>query len=96
MQGIKRLLAKNNFIRELIPIQSIQNIFELDLEGNAVDSHKDFLKFIKSKNDLIVMNLSMNPLMVEVTTIEKLNEDLIQKAPDLVSHKTNEEIEELK
>jgi hypothetical protein len=47
------------------------------MEGNAVDSHIDFLEFIKNKNDLIVVNLTMNPLMVEVDSIEKLNEDLI-------------------
>jgi hypothetical protein len=68
----------------------------LDLEGNAIDSHKDFLKFIHNKNDLIVVNLAMNPLLVDVQTIEKFNEDLIQKAPDLITQKTHEEIEEMK
>ena len=29
MHRIKRLLAKNNFVRELTPLQSIQNIFEI-------------------------------------------------------------------
>ena len=77
MKRMKRLLAKNNFVRELAPIGCIANLFELDLEGNAIDSHKDFLSFIKNKNDMIVVNLSMNPLMVEVQTIEKLNDDLI-------------------
>jgi hypothetical protein len=93
---MKRLLAKNNFVRELEPIGDVANLFELDLEGNAIDSHKDFLKFIKNKNDLIVVNLAMNPLMVEVHTIEKLNEDLIGKAPDFITRKTNDEIEEFK
>jgi hypothetical protein len=96
MRRMKRLLAKNNFVRELEPIGDVANLFELDLEGNAIDSHKDFLKFIKNKNDLIVVNLAMNPLMVEVHTIEKFNEDLIGKAPDLITRKTNDEIEELK
>ena len=63
---MKRLLAKNNYVSKLYPIQSIQNIYEVDLEGNAIDSHKDFLQFIKHKNDLIIFNLYMNPLMVEV------------------------------
>ena len=49
----------------------------MDLEGNAIDSHKDFLQFIRNKNDLIIFNLYMNPLMVEVNSIEKLNDDLI-------------------
>jgi hypothetical protein len=93
---MKRLLAKNNFIRELEPIVDVANLFELDLEGNAIDSHKDFLKFIKGKNDLISVNLAMNPLMVEVHTIEKLNDDLIAKAPSLITKKTPAEIEELK
>jgi hypothetical protein len=77
MHRIKRLLLKNNYVRSLEPLQSIQNIFEIDLEGNAVDSHKDFLSFIKGKNDIIIINLHQNPLMVEVNTIEKFNEDLI-------------------
>ena len=77
MKRLRRLLAKNNFVRELTHIEEIQNIFELDLEGNAIDSHKDFLKFIHNKNDLIVFNLAQNPLLVDVMTIEKLNEDLI-------------------
>ena len=93
---MKRLLAKNNFVRELEPIGDVVNLFELDLEGNAIDSHIDFLKFIKNKNDLITVNLAMNPLMVEVHTIEKLNEDLICKAPDNITRKTPDEIEELK
>ena len=78
---LKRLLAKNNYIRDLFPLQSIKNIFEIDLEGNAVDSHIDFVNMIKGKNDLIVFNLYQNPLMVETETIEKFNEDLVQKAP---------------
>jgi Leucine-rich repeat (LRR) protein len=77
MRRIKRLLAKNNFVRELTHIEGVQNIFELDLEANAIDSHKDFLKFIQNKNDLIVVNLSSNPLLVDVQTIERFNEDLI-------------------
>ena len=96
MTRMKRLLAKNNFIRQLEPICDVSNLFELDLEGNAIDSHIDFLKFIKNKNDLIVVNLSMNPLMVEVQSIEKFNEDLIEKAPDNITQKTPDEIEELK
>ena len=96
MRRLKRLLAKNNFVRELSHIEGIQNIFELDLEGNAIDSHKDFLKFIKDKNDLIVVNLAQNPLLVDVMNIEKLNEDLIQKAPELITQKSQEEIDELK
>ena len=79
------MLAKNNFVRELTHIEGIQNIFELDVEGNAIDSHKDFLKFIKNKSDLIVVNLSSNPLLVDVQNIEKFNEDLIQKAPDMIT-----------
>lgn len=38
----------------------------------------------------------MNPLMVEVHSIEKFNEDLIQKAPDMITKKTPEEIEEIR
>ena len=93
---MKRLIAKNNFVRQLEPIGDVSNLFELDLEGNAIDSHIDFLKFIKNKNDLIVVNLAMNPLMVEVQTIEKFNEDLIAKAPDNITQKSPDEIEELK
>lgn len=96
MHRIKRLVAKNNFIRQIAPIKSIENIYELDLEGNAVDSHIDFLEFIKGKNDLIVINLHLNPIMVEVDSIEKINEELIAKAPDKITRKTKEEIEELK
>jgi len=43
MHRMKRLLAKNNYVSKLFPIESIQNIYEVDLEGNAIDSHKDFL-----------------------------------------------------
>lgn len=96
MQRIKRLLSKNNFVRELAPIASLKTIFEIDLEGNAIDSHKDFLSFIKGKNDLLVMNLVQNPLMVEVTSIEKLNDELISRAPEHITKKTPEEIAELK
>lgn len=46
MHRIKRLVAKHNFIRQISTIKSIENIYELDLEGNAVDSHIDFLEFI--------------------------------------------------
>ena len=38
----------------------------------------------------------MNPLMVEVNSIEKLNDDLIQKAPDMITKKSPEELEELR
>ena len=96
MQRIKRLLVKNNFVREMAPLKDNNTLFEIDLEGNAIDSHKDFLHFVKNKNDLIVINLHLNPLMVEVQTIEKFNEDLIQKAPELVTQKTQQEVEELK
>ena len=81
MHRIKRLLAKNNFVRELTSLYSIQNIFELDLEANAIDSHIDFLNYIKGKNDLIVFNLNANPLMVEILSIEKFNDNLMQNAP---------------
>ena len=96
LERIKRLVAKNNHVRLLAPMKNVDTIYEIDLEGNAVDSHIDFLEFIKGKNDLIVINLQMNPIMVEVDCIEKLNEDLIQKAPDIVTRKTAEEIEEYK
>ena len=66
------------------------------MEGNAVDSHIDLLQFIKGKNDLIIVNLALNPLMVEVDSIEKLNNDLIAKAPDQITQKTPEEVIELK
>ena len=88
MHRIKRLLAKDNYVRELTPLQGIANIFEIDLEANAVDSHIDFLNFIKGKNDLIVVNLHQNPLMVDIQTIEKFNEDLIQNAPQHVTQKS--------
>ena len=92
MTRIKRLVAKNNHIRLLAPLRPLESIYELDLEGNAVDSHIDFLEFIKGKNDLIVVNLHLNPLMVEVDCIERLNGDLIAKAPGHVTRKTAEEI----
>lgn len=96
MHRIKRLLAKCNYVRELAPIKSIENIFEVDLEGNAVDSHKDFLSFIKNKNDLIVCNLNQNPIMVEITGIEQLNEVLMAQAPEMITIKPPEEVEEVK
>ena len=96
MHRIKRLVAKNNFVRQIAPIRSIESIYELDLEGNAADSHIDFLEFIKGKNDLIIVNLHMNPIMVEVDSIEKINEDLQAKAPDIITKKTPEDIEEFK
>jgi CMP-2-keto-3-deoxyoctulosonic acid synthetase len=96
MARLKRLLAKNNYIRELSPLQEVQTLFELDLESNGVDSHIDFLKFIKGKNDLIIVNLHQNPLMVEIHSIEKFNEALMQNAPDYVTQTTNIEIQELK
>jgi Leucine-rich repeat (LRR) protein len=77
MHRIKRIIAKHNFVRQLEPIQTLQNIYEVDLEGNAIDSYKDFLQFIKGKNDLIIFNLNLNPIMVEVDTIEKFNAELI-------------------
>ena len=77
MVRIKRLVAKNNHVRLLAPMKNVDTIYELDLEGNAVDSHIDFLEFIKGKNDLIVVNLQLNPIMVEVDSIEKLNDDLL-------------------
>lgn len=43
-----------------------------------------------------MVNLSLNPLMVEVTSIEKFNEDLISKAPSMITQKSSDEIEELK
>lgn len=81
MHRMKRLLAKNNFVREIAPIKEIIGIFEVDLEANAVDSCIDFLEFVKGKNDILVVNLYLNPLMVDVTSIEKFNEALIQSAP---------------
>ncbi len=60
----------------------------MDISGNAVDCHADFLSFIKGKNDLIVMNLIVNPIMIDVDSIEKFNKDLETHAPDLVTKKT--------
>ena len=96
MHKLKRLLAKNNFVRDLSPLKSTQTIFELDLEANAIDSHTDFVTFIKEKNDLIVFNLSLNPLMVEVPTIEICNDNLLQNAPQHVTKRTSMEIQEIK
>lgn len=96
MHRIKRLLAKNNYVRQLSDIRSLDGIYEVDVDGNAIDSHKDFLQFIQNKNDLIIFNLNQNPITVEVDSIEKLNDDLIQKAPDMITKKTPEEIEEIK
>ena len=73
MQRLKRLLARNNYVRDLSPLQDVMNIFEIDLESNAVDSFIDFVKLIKGKNDLIVLNLHRNPLMVDIETIEQFN-----------------------
>lgn len=73
LQRLKRLLAKNNYVRDLSPVQSIVNIFEIDLEANAVDSHIDFINLIKGKHDLIVFNLHRNPLLVDIETIEQFN-----------------------
>ena len=96
MHRIKRLLAKNNYVRQLSDIRRLDGIYEVDVDGNAIDSHKDFLEFIQGKNDLIIFNLNQNPITVEVDSIEKLNDDLIQKAPQLVTKKAPEEIEEIK
>ena len=77
MSRLKRILAKNNSVKYLAPIKSLRNIVEVDLENNAVESHNDFLIFVKDKNDLIVLNLNNNPIMVEAVSIEKFNEELI-------------------
>ena len=77
MSRLKRILAKNNSVKHLAPIKSLRNIVEVDLENNAVESHEDFLIFVKDKNDLIVLNLNNNPIMVEAVSIEKFNEELI-------------------
>lgn len=71
------------------------NIFEIDLESNAVDSYIDFVKLIKGKNDLIVLNLQRNPLMVDIETIEQFNSQLIQKAPKQVTKKSDKEIQDI-
>jgi hypothetical protein len=95
LSRLKRLLAKNNYVRDLVPLQSIKNIFEIDLEANAVDSHIDFVNLIKGKSDLIVFNLHQNPLMVETETIEKFNDDLISKAPAFVTQKTEQDVQDI-
>lgn len=69
---------------------------EVDLENNSVESHDDFLIFVKEKSDLIVLNLNQNPLMASAVSIEKFNEELIAKAPTLITKKSTEEIEEMK
>ena len=96
MVRIKRLLIKNNFVQFLSCISNLENIYEVDISGNTVDSHADFLSFIKGKNDLIVMNLTMNPIMIDVDSIEKFNKELETYAPDLFTKKTAQEIEEFK
>lgn len=77
LKRIKRLIAKQNFVRELSYLKDCSNIYELDLEENAIDSHKDFLGFIKGKTDLIIVNLHQNPLMVDIASIEQFNSILI-------------------
>ena len=58
MSRLKRILAKNNFVKQIAPIKSLRNIVEVDLENNSVESHDDFLIFVKEKSDLIVLNLN--------------------------------------
>lgn len=58
MSRLKRILAKNNNVKQLEPIKSLRNIVEVDLENNSVESHAEFLIFVKDKNDLIVLNLN--------------------------------------
>jgi Leucine-rich repeat (LRR) protein len=96
MKRIKRLLARQNFVRTLKPIQDCRGIYELDLESNAIDSHKDFLMFIKDKPDLIIVNLNLNPLMVDVPSIDALDAKLVKNAPELITKKSAEEINEIK
>ena len=42
------------------------------------------------------MNLTMNPIMIDVDSIEKFNKDLETNAPELVTKKPAQEIEEFK
>ncbi len=39
MDNLKRLLAKNNQVSDLSPLNSLKNLIEIDMENNPVENY---------------------------------------------------------
>ena len=73
---LKRLIARNNQIQQLAPINNLKLVIELDLENNPIDSALTVLKAVSAKKDILLLNLRLAPLMVKVQSYEEFIESV--------------------
>jgi len=70
MKRLKRLISKNNQILDLEPLSEVTSLIEIDLENNPIDSFKTLLTGVQGKNDILVMNIKMSPIVLMINTYD--------------------------
>lgn len=70
MKRLKRLISKNNLIIETLPLKEITTLVEIDLESNPLDSFPKLFENLMNKNDILVLNLKMSPVMLMIANYE--------------------------
>lgn len=70
MENIKRLLAKNNQITDVSPMNPLKNIIEIDLENNPAENYVKLLTMVSNKKDILVLNLRFTPLASSLTSYD--------------------------
>lgn len=70
MKRLKRLLCQNNQVIDLMPLAEIHTIIEINMDNNPIDSFKTVLNCLKDKNDILVVNLKMAPIVLMINTYE--------------------------
>ena len=70
MENLKRLLAKNNQITDVSPMNTLRNIIEIDLEYNPTENYVKLLTMVSNKKDILVLNLRFTPLASSLTSYD--------------------------
>ena len=73
---LKRLIARNNQIQDLSPVNSLRLVIEMDLENNPIDSAASILRAVQIKKDILLLNLKLAPLMVKVQSYDEFIESV--------------------
>lgn len=59
-----------------MPLAEIHTIIEINMDNNPIDSFKTVLNCLKDKNDILVVNLKMAPIVLMINTYEQLVQEI--------------------
>jgi hypothetical protein len=51
-------------------------LVELDLENNPIDSYESLLSGLQNKNDMLVINLKLAPVMLTISSFDQLIQEI--------------------